>query len=70
MDSPSVSPGQRDNFEVSNKSRANRQNVMEDVDSPEDSWSGPGSGNDTGKQNGSNVSHGEKRKRPISVSYA
>ncbi|PGH27842.1 hypothetical protein AJ80_00392 [Polytolypa hystricis UAMH7299] len=52
-----------------NPSRSHRHSGDRDeIESPEDGWSGPESGNDGIDQNGANVPRGVKRKRPITVS--
>jgi hypothetical protein len=53
-----------------NPARSNRHGSDPDeMESPEDAWSGAESGNDLADHNGSQVLHGLKRKRPVTVSY-
>ncbi|KAK2803600.1 hypothetical protein FQN51_003362 [Onygenales sp. PD_10] len=57
------------NAAPANASRFSRQGSDRDeLESPEDAWSGQDSANDAADQNGSTVARGVKRKRPVTVS--
>ncbi|PGH02088.1 hypothetical protein AJ79_07725 [Helicocarpus griseus UAMH5409] len=71
MDSASGNPYRTSNKAAPIKSARGYQHGSErdELESPEDAWSGPDSGNEVSMdQNGSNESRGVKRKRPVTVS--